>query len=124
MHSSVVTPVTGTNGQTSVAPIRGCDPLCLLISISSEAFFIELNAAFLTASGEPIKVTTVRFISKPGSTSSSFTPSTFSISSVICFIISDRCPSEKLGTHSISFSDMILSFDDSFTKNEIIYTKN
>ena len=35
-------PATGMSGHTSVAPIRGCSPLCLLISISSPAFFIAL----------------------------------------------------------------------------------
>ncbi|MBI3593080.1 MAG: tyrosine-type recombinase/integrase [Nitrospirae bacterium] len=49
----------GINGQTSVAPMRGCSPLCLLMSISSPAFFIALNAASITASGFPTKVTTV-----------------------------------------------------------------
>src|SRR5204862_501880 len=36
-HSSIVMPVTGTNGTTSVAPMRGCSPLCLVRSIRSVA---------------------------------------------------------------------------------------
>lgn len=34
-HSSVVVFATGTNGQTSTAPIRGCAPLWWRMSISS-----------------------------------------------------------------------------------------
>jgi hypothetical protein len=35
---------TGIKGQTSVAPILGCAPLCFDISISSDALNIALNA--------------------------------------------------------------------------------
>ena len=52
---------TGTRGQTSIAPKRGCAPWCLLMSISSAAFRAERTAASMTASGVPTKVTTVRF---------------------------------------------------------------
>ena len=36
--SSQLTLLTGMNGQTSVAPIRGCAPFCFRMSISSAAF--------------------------------------------------------------------------------------
>src|SRR5436190_6921009 len=101
--SSQLTLLTGMNGQTSVAPMRGCAPLCLRISMSSAAFSIARNAAFTAASGFPTNVTTVRFVLAPGSTSSSETPSTDLIASVICRITSTSRPSEKFGTHSISF---------------------
>ncbi len=75
-QSSMLTPLTGMNGQTSVAPRRGCSPWWWRMSISSAAFFTTRNAASITASGSPAKVMTVRLVSRPGSTSSSFTPST------------------------------------------------
>ena len=59
-HSRVVTLLIGTKGTTSVAPIRGCSPLCLVRSINSDAAFTALNAASSTASGSPTKVTTAR----------------------------------------------------------------
>src|SRR6266404_295224 len=103
MVSSQLTLLTGMNGQTSVAPMRGCAPLCLRISMSSAAFFIPRQAASITASGLPTNVTTVRFVLAPGSTSSNETPSTDSIASVICRITFWSRPSEKFGTHSMSF---------------------
>ena len=99
--SSMLMPLTGINGQTSVAPIRGCSPLCLLISITSAAFFIAKYAASITALGSPTKVTTVLLVAFPGSTSNNFTPSTVSITSVICLITARSWPSLKFGTHSI-----------------------
>ena len=57
----------------------------------------------MTSSGVPTKVTTVRLVAFPGSTFKSFTPSTVSMISVICLITPMSQPSEKLGTHSISF---------------------
>ena len=100
--SSIVIFETGTKGQTSVAPNLGCAPLCLLMSISSAAFLTALNAASQTSLGVPTIVTTVRFVAAPGSTSISRTPSTVSISLVICLIMFKSRPSLKLGTHSIS----------------------
>src|SRR5437762_13307108 len=91
------------NGQTSVAPILGCAPLCLRMLIISAVFLIARNAASTAASGFPTKVTTVRFVLAPGSTSSNETPSTDSIASVICRITPKSRPSEKFGTHSINF---------------------
>ena len=78
MHSSMVTPATGTNGHTSVAPMRGCSPVCFDMSISSEAFLIKQNAASPTVSGGPTNVMTVRLVLLPGSTSNSLQPSTVS----------------------------------------------
>ena len=56
----------GISGSTSVAPMRGCAPLCLRMSISSAAFFTPAKAASTTASGEPTNVTTVRLVASPG----------------------------------------------------------
>src|SRR5881396_3145655 len=61
------------------------------------------KAASTAASGLPTKVTTVRFVLAPGSTSSRETPSADSIAAVICRMTSRSRPSEKLGTHSMSF---------------------
>ena len=36
-QSSIVTPETGTNGQTSIAPTRGCSPFCVRMSIRRRA---------------------------------------------------------------------------------------
>ena len=91
------------NGHTSVAPILGCAPTCLVISINSEAFLIPLKAATITFCGSPTKVTTVLFVSFPGSTSSKRIPSTDIIASVIALIIDSSLPSLKFGTHSIIF---------------------
>src|SRR5947208_1111145 len=101
--SSQLTLLTEMNGQTSVPPIRGCAPFCFRMSISSAAFLIPRNAASTAASGSPTKVTTVRFVLAPGSTSSNETPSTDSIALVICRITFWSRPSENFGTHSISF---------------------
>ena len=59
-----------------------------------------------------MKVTTVLLVYLPGSTSSSFTPSTLFISFVICSILVVSLPSLKLGTHSTSF---IIGFHSFFT---------
>ena len=99
-HSSMVTPSTGTKGQTSVAPMRGCAPACRLMSMTCAARAMARNAASSTAAGLPTKVTTVRWVSTPGSTLSSVTPETASMASVICLILARSRPSEKLGTHS------------------------
>ena len=98
--SSIVRPEIGTRGQTSVAPIRGCSPECLRMSISSAAFRIARKAASTTASGGPAKVTTVRFVERPGSTSRSLAPSTVSTVPVMAAITAASRPSLKLGTHS------------------------
>src|SRR5438132_4208314 len=100
--SSQLTLLTGMNGQTSVAPMRGCAPLCLRMSISSAAFLIARNAASTAASRFPTNVTTVRFVLAPGSTSSNETPPVDLMASVICRIIPSSRPSEKFGTHSTS----------------------
>ena len=93
----------GTKGQTSVAPILGCSPLCLFISISSILFLIPKKADFITSSGGPTIVTTVLLVSFPISTSKSVTPDIDSIEVVISFIIFGFLPSLKFGTHSIIF---------------------
>src|SRR5206468_11415521 len=110
--SSQIPPLTGINGQTSVPPLPGCAPLSLPMSINSVAILIARNAAATAASGSPTKVTTVRFVLAPGSTSSNDTPSTDSIASVICRITFCSRPSEKFGTHSISFGIRLDSEQD------------
>ena len=54
--------------------------------MTSEAVFIAKNAAFSTAFGFPMNVTTVLLVSEPGSTSKRVIPSTLSIELVISFI--------------------------------------
>ena len=85
-----------------MAPIRGCSPLCLLMSMSLAAIEIARNAASMTRPGSPTKVTTVLFVALPGSTFNNRIPSTLSIESVICLMIDRSTPSLKLGTHSIN----------------------
>ena len=102
-HSSSVIPLTGTSGRTSVAPIRGWAPWCFLISMSSPAFLTTLNAASTTARASPTKVTTVRFVASPESTSSSFTSSLLFMTSVIWLMMPISRPSLKFGTHSTIF---------------------
>ena len=104
-HSSSVMPEMGISGRTSVAPMRGCAPLWWRMSISSAARRTPAKAASTTASGEPTKVTTVRLVASPGSTSSSFTPPDCTMAAVIASITVLSRPSLKLGTHStIRFS--------------------
>ena len=105
--SSIDILAMGMSGHTSVAPMRGCSPWCLLMSISSLAFFIARKAASTTGPGSPTKVTTVRLVALPGSTSSNCTPATLSIAAVICLMIAMSRPSLKLGTHSMSCSPFI-----------------
>ena len=88
-------------GHTSVAPILGCSPVCLLISINSEAFLIARNAALMTFSGSPTNVTTVLFVASPGSILNNFTPSTNLIWLVMLSMTVLSLPFEKLGTHSM-----------------------
>ena len=101
-NSSNVMPATGTKGHTSVAPMRGCSPLWLRMSISSAAFLTNRKAASITASGSPTKVITVRLVVAPGSTSNRRTPSTVSATRAMASILALSRPSEMLGTHSIS----------------------
>ena len=53
-------PLTGTNGRTSVAPMRGCCPECVRRSINSVAFVTARSAASTTTSGAATKVITDR----------------------------------------------------------------
>ena len=59
-HSSTVTPIVGTRGMTSVAPMRECSPLCLVMSMTSAAFLVSWKATSSMASGEPTRVNTQR----------------------------------------------------------------
>ena len=71
-------PEIGINGQTSTAPILGCSPECLLISINSLALEINMNAASTMISASPTKVITVLFVAFPGSTFNNLIPGYFS----------------------------------------------
>ncbi len=107
-QSSMVTPSTGTKGQTSVAPMRGWAPVWPAMSMSWAARAMPAKAARSTASGDPTKVTTVRLVSAPGSTLSRVTPAA-SMASVICLILARSRPSEKFGTHSTRAAGMLAS---------------
>src|SRR6266446_4753983 len=101
----------GMKGTTSVAPIRGCAPLCLVKSISSSALPTPSSAASATASGSPARVTTLRLWSASISRSSTYTPDTLLIAATIASIFAASRPSEKLGTHSINrFVKLVSSF--------------
>ena len=108
-QSSIVAPSSGMNGQTSVAPMRGCSPLCAVRSIRSRAFAMPLKAACTACSRGAAKVTTVRLCDGSDETSSIATPGTAAMASRIAVMTSGRRPSEKFGTHSISFMRRNLS---------------
>src|SRR5580658_5154606 len=101
-QSSMLTPSTGMNGTTSVAPMRGCAPECLVRSISSAAFPTPRSAASATASGSPAIVTTLRLWSESLSRSSRYTPGTSRIAAMMASILAVSRPSEKFGTDSTS----------------------
>src|SRR6202142_3407589 len=101
-QSSIVTPSIGMNGTTSVAPIRGCAPECLVRSINSAAFPTPRRAASATASGSPAMVTTLRLWSASLSRSSRYTPGTSRIAAMMASTFAMSRPSEKFGTDSTS----------------------
>ena len=59
-QSSSVTPSTGTNGTTSVAPMRGCCPECFVEIDQLGGSRAARTAASITGSGSPAKVSTER----------------------------------------------------------------
>ena len=71
--------------------------------MSAAALRMARNAASSTAPGGPMKVTTVLLVAAPGSTSRSMAPGVPEISAVMASITARSRPSEKFGTHSISF---------------------
>ena len=103
-HSSIVTSATGTKGHTSSAPMRGCAPWCFRMSMRALATRAAASAPSTTAAGSPTKVTTVRFVDAPGSTSSSEQPGVARIASAIASMTARSRPSEKFGTHSMIFA--------------------
>ena len=105
-HSCMVTPAIGTNGTTSVAPMRGCSPSCWLRSINSAALVMPRYAASSTASGVPTKVRTVRLWSTSECRSKTRTPLTLATAAMIVSITSGRRASEKFGMHSTIFGDI------------------
>ena len=56
----IVAAITGTNGKTSVAPMRGCCPLWFLKSINSVAVATARSAASTITSGDATKLITER----------------------------------------------------------------
>src|SRR2546428_178093 len=74
MQSSIVASRTGTNGTTSVAPIRGCSPVWRVRSIRSVATRMAASAASTLASGGATNVNTERLWAASAWTSSSLTP--------------------------------------------------
>src|ERR1700693_1434314 len=103
MQSSIVDPSRGMKGTTSVAPMRGCSPVCLHRSIRSPATRMPAKAASTAVSTGATKVMTERLWDASEETSRTETPSTDAIAVRISSITSGRRPSEKLGTHSTSF---------------------
>ncbi len=77
-----------TQLQTFLEKIFACTnlPWCFDISINLNATLAMLMAPSTTASGEPTKVYTVRFVDGPGSTSSKVQPSVFSAAAAIASI--------------------------------------
>ena len=55
-QSSIVTPETGTKGQTSMAPTRGCSPFCVRMSMRRRATRAAARAPSTTAAGSPTRV--------------------------------------------------------------------
>src|SRR5580658_6271858 len=113
-QSSMLTPSTGMNGTTSVAPMRGCAPECLVRSISSAALPTPRSAAAATASGSPAMVTTLRLWSESLSRSRRYTPGTSRIAAMMASTLAISRPSEKFGTDSMSrfMWSKILRMDD------------
>src|SRR5580658_132643 len=90
------------NGTTSVAPMRGCAPVCRVRSISSAALPTARTAASATASGSPASVITLRLWSASLSCASTNTPGTSRIAVTMASTLAGSRPSEKFGTHSTS----------------------
>jgi hypothetical protein len=59
-QSSIEVPARGTNGTTSTAPIRGCSPVCVSMSIASIAISTVASSAARTAAASPASVRTER----------------------------------------------------------------
>ncbi len=104
----MLTPATGTNGITSVAPMRGCSPWCSRRSMRRAATPAMRTAASTSSSppatAPPTSVTTERLWLASLVRSSTVTPSTDAPAATISSTTSDRRPSEKLGTHSMSIA--------------------
>src|SRR5580765_3996292 len=94
-------PSSGMNGITSVAPMRGCTPLCCVRSMSSAALPAARMAASATASGLPTSVITERLWSASLVRSITQTSGTALMASTSASTFVRSRPSEKFGTHSI-----------------------
>src|SRR6266446_4211142 len=71
------------------------------------------KAASTAALGLPTKVTTVRFVLAPGSTSSRETPSADSIAAVICRMISSCRPIRVEQAHNVFYQERQTFLHDS-----------
>src|ERR1700730_4550202 len=100
-HSSMETPSRGTNGITSVAPIRGCTPVWCVMSMSSAALPAPRITASATASGLPARVITERLWSVSLVRSRIHAPAMALMASTSASTFDRLRPSEKFGTHSI-----------------------
>src|SRR5256886_253114 len=89
------------NGTTSVAPMRGCSPVCFVRSIRSVATRMPPSAASRAASGGATNVNTERLCDASACTSSSRTPGTLVSAARRASMVAALRPSEKLGTHSM-----------------------
>src|SRR6266699_2730988 len=96
----MVTSRTGTNGTTSVAPIRGCSPVWRERSIRSVATRMAASAASTLASGGATNVNTERLRAASAWTSSSLTQGTLVSARRSASMVAALRPSEKFGTHS------------------------
>src|SRR6266516_1179293 len=108
-QSSMVTSRSGTNGTTSVAPIRGCSPVWRERSIRSVATRMAASAASTLASGGATNVNTERLWAASAWTSSSLTPGTPVSAVRRASMVAALRPSEKLGTHSTSGDGIVTS---------------
>src|SRR5207244_754694 len=104
-QSSMVTSRTGTNGTTSVAPIRGCSPVCRERSIRSVATRMAASAASTLASGGATNVNTERLWAASDWTSSSLTPGTLVSARRSASMVAALRPSDEVGTHSARAPD-------------------
>src|SRR5712692_8692427 len=99
-HSCMLVAPRGTNGTTSVAPMRGCSPRCASRSISCAAHAVARKAASATGPGGPAIVSTMRLWTASACRSSTAAPRTLAAAAWMASITAGWLPSLKLGTHS------------------------
>src|SRR5262245_15430354 len=100
--SAITAPASGTNGQTSIAPMRLCSPLCVRRSISCLPAAAPRTAASTIASADPASVITQRWWLASSSRPSTLAPATAAIAATMRSTRAASRPSEKFGTNSSS----------------------